>query len=476
VHDIQAIHRVYGDIVRVAPNEISIARSEGWNDIYCRRPGHQPFPKNPIWWGDVPGRTPSIVSTPNLADHRRMRTLLSTCFTPSALQAQEPAVISYVDEMMAQLRRRCGKQDHHTAIINIVDWIQFVTFDIIGDLAFGETFQCLDNNALHPWVAELFTYSRVGAAVAALRHYTIIFSLIMRCLPAKILKASQDNYQWGVEKTHRRLNLEVQREDFISRIVQYSDNEDLQMSLPELENNMNLLIFAGSDTCATVLSGTINYLVKTPHAWKSLIHEIRSSYRDASEITFSSSKKLPYLVATVEEGLRLCPPNPSGLQHIVPSGGDTVCGHWLPGGVCSRSFWRRGCLSRYSTRLMHIPLHQTHVSVHQQSLYRSNKRFYQPDTFWPERWLPIAKADPMSRFHNDDINAVQSFGTGSWSCIGKDLAYGELRVTLAKLCWCFDLSAAVGGRNVDWLMQKTYAMVERQPFDVQLSYAGGKLV
>ena len=155
----------------------------------------------------------------------------------------------------------------------------------------------------------------------------------MRCLPTKNREAAEANYKWGVEKTHRRLDIDVQREDFIGQILRYSDSDNLRMSLPELENNMSLLIFAGSDTCATVLSGTVNYLVKTPHALKSLVHEIRSRYADASEINFSTVQSLPYLVAVVEEGLRLCPPNPSGLQHVVPSGGDTVCGHSLPGGV-----------------------------------------------------------------------------------------------------------------------------------------------
>lgn len=335
VQDIHAIHRKYGGVVRVAPNEISVARTEGWNDIYCRRPGHQAFPKNPIWWGDLPGRAPSIVSTPDPADHRRMRALLSTCFTPTALQAQEPTIISHVDKLIECLCRRCGKQEQDMTTINIVEWASFVAFDIIGDLGFGETFHCLDNNALHPWVAELFSYSKVGAAVAALRHYTTVFNVVMRCLPAKSHEAAQANYKWGVEKTHRRLDLDVQRGDFVSQILRYGNNEDLRMSLPELENNMNLLIFAGSDTCATVLSGTVNYLVKTPRALKLLVHEIRSSYGDPSEITSSSVQSLPYLIAVIEEGLRLCPPNPSGIQHIVPLGGDTVCGRWLPSGVSS---------------------------------------------------------------------------------------------------------------------------------------------
>jgi cytochrome P450 len=264
-----------------------------------------------------------------------MRALLSTCFTPSALQAQEPAILSHIDHMVDQLRKRCMNGQKSSTTINVVEWVSFVVFDIIGDLGFGETFHCLDNSALHPWVAELFSYSKVGALVAALRHYTIIFNIFMRCLPAKSLEASRANYNWGVAKTNRRLDLEIQREDFVSRILQFNDNDDLRMSVPELENNMNLLIVAGSDTCATVLSGTLNYLVKTPKALKALVYEIRSSHRNPPEMTFENLQKLEYLVAVVEEGLRLCPPNPSGLQHIVPAGGDTVCGGWLPGGVSS---------------------------------------------------------------------------------------------------------------------------------------------
>lgn len=114
------------------------------------------------------------------------------------------------------------------------------------------------------------------------------------------------------------------------------------------------------------------------------------------------------------------------------------------------------------------------MSVHQQSLYRSAAKFHQPDAFWPERWLPNAKADATSPFYNDDLDAVQSFGAGSWSCIGKILGYAELHIILTKLSWHFDMRAAPGGRDVHWLMQKSYAMMEKQPFDVQLRYAGGK--
>ena len=235
--------------------------------------------------------------------------------------------------MIDQFRQQCASRDQGTTVINIVEWSKYIVFDILGDLGFAESFNCLEKSALHPWVAELYTYTKVGSLVAALRHYTILFKLIWQCIPAKDLEAARANFNWGVDKTHRRLNLEAQREDFISQIQQHSDNDDLALSLPELESNLNLLIQAGSDTCSIVLSGTINYLMKTPRALNILVHEIRSSFRSTAEMTFANIEKLPYLAAVAEEGLRLCPPAPGGLNRLVPPGGDEVCEQWLPGGV-----------------------------------------------------------------------------------------------------------------------------------------------
>ena len=75
-------------------------------------------------------------------------------------------------------------------------------------------------------------------------------------------------------------------------------------------------------------------------------------------------------------------------------------------------------------------------------------------------------SNPSSPFYGDGLASVQAFSVGSWSCIGKNLAYAELRTIIAKLVWNFDMSVAQGGRDVDWTKQKTYVLMEKQPFDV----------
>jgi len=61
--------------------------------------------------------------------------------------------------------------------------------------------------------------------------------------------------------------------------------------------------------------------------------EIRSTFKSYNEIDATSTAPLKYLQAVVLEGMRIYPPLPLGLPRVVPAGGDTVDGYFLPGGV-----------------------------------------------------------------------------------------------------------------------------------------------
>lgn len=133
--------------------------------------------------------------------------------------------------------------------------------------------------------------------------------------------------------------------------------------------------------------------------------------------------------------------SPVGLPRVVPPGGGTVSGYSLPEGIF--------------------------VNVHPLTLSLSPKHFHNPQTFYPERWLP--HKDPNSPYRKDNVEAVQAFGVGPRSCIGKPLALAELRLVLARLVWNFDLEEvdSVAGK-LRWDEQKIFTVVERQPFEVRL--------
>jgi len=118
VHDIERLHRRYGPILRIAPNEITFAKLEAWTDIFQGRSGHLQFPKDPVWWARQPGQSESLLSA-GFADHSRMRKLLSHGFTKRALKSQEPIIQSYVSLLIERLQEQINVKSEG-AVIDIV--------------------------------------------------------------------------------------------------------------------------------------------------------------------------------------------------------------------------------------------------------------------------------------------------------------------------------------------------------------------
>lgn len=125
IKDVGRLHAEYGEIVRIAPNELSFAKAEAWNDIYAHRPGHREFPRNPVWWSRPPGQPSSFISA-DTADHARMRRVLGNAFSEKALRGQEPIVQKYVRLLIERLREKVQAQPDG-AVVNIVDWYRYCT-------------------------------------------------------------------------------------------------------------------------------------------------------------------------------------------------------------------------------------------------------------------------------------------------------------------------------------------------------------
>lgn len=105
------------------------------------------------------------------------------------------------------------------------------------------------------------------------------------------------------------------------------------MSFAALSANAMVLILAGSETTATLLSGSIYLLLIHSDKMERLQREIRSAYKSDDEINITNVNNLPYLLAVLNEALRLYPPVTSNLIREVPSGGREIGEFFVPGGV-----------------------------------------------------------------------------------------------------------------------------------------------
>jgi averantin hydroxylase len=98
-------------------------------------------------------------------------------------------------------------------------------------------------------------------------------------------------------------------------------------------SNASLLILAGSETTATLLSGATHLLLKHPAVMAKLVTEIRTAFKSGGEIDLFTVGKLEYLLAVLDETMRLYPPVASQPNRITPRGGETVCGKYVAQGV-----------------------------------------------------------------------------------------------------------------------------------------------
>jgi cytochrome P450 len=357
-------------------------------------------------------------------DHARFRRAFANGFSEKSLKEQAPVVESYVDLLIIKLKGPVPGQVWKEKTVDFSKWFDYLTFDIAGDLTYGESFNCVKNGKAHLWVDIAQDFGKGLALIASINQYPPIDKLLRHIIPKHILKKSIDHRKMSYEQAQKRIALDLDRLDWVMPTKKYSDEKD---PFTDKEWGVNLLViaFAGSETVATALTGILRMLVQHMGVLHRLTQELRGAFKDEQDITVASTSKLSYLNAVIDEGMRLCPSVPVAIPRIVPKGGDTVCGQWVPEG--------------------------TYVAVNQYSAYRQSYNFRNPNSFIPERFLiPDSKVDDMAIF--------QPFQIGRHNCIGVRFAYMELRLTLSRLLWEFDVALADPEDRWDWGEQCTYAL------------------
>lgn len=325
---VKKLHDKFGDVIRIAPNELIFRSPSAWKDIYGHRTHNsKPFIKDPYFY-DPPPNGAATITYSNEEDHSRQRRLLAHAFSDKALKEQEVLIRSYADLLVRKLKESIAASNSGTQV-DLVRWYNYTTFDLIGDLTFGEPFNCLQDTRYHPWVSLIFDSVRVSPYLSAAKYFPLISLLIRIATPRRFVQSAIDHFQFSVAMVGRRLESNVRRPDFMSRLLQ--QDSQVTMTRAEIDGNATVLVFAGSETTATLLSGCTFYLLKNPVAYGLLTQEIRNL--NEQELTFARLEKLPFLRAVLQESLRMYPPVPIGLPRLVPEGGATISGHFVPAGV-----------------------------------------------------------------------------------------------------------------------------------------------
>ncbi|KAI9369063.1 cytochrome P450 [Aspergillus egyptiacus] len=428
---IQGLHDTYGDVVRIGPDELSYTSSEAWKTIYGHAVGGmKTMEKDQRFLGPPFFSAPDIIRAPG-ADHSRFRRNFSHAFSERALREQEPLIRHYVDMLVAKLGQ--DAREKPDGAVELVHLYNYTTFDIMGDLTFGEPLDLLKETGKNTaWVATVFTGIKASALRRVTRYYPVLGSIFNAFIPASMTAGQKAHIANCVQRVDTRVEKQTDRPDIWGLIM--NQKEELRLSREEMYANSSISMVAGTETTATALSGLTYQLLLHPEKMERITREVRETFEKDSDINITTLGQMKYLNACIEEGLRFYPPVPIGLPRVVPPGGQMVCGEYVP--------------------------EKTIVSVNQWSAYRSPRNFNRPNEFLPERWMN----DP--EFASDDKAALQPFSFGPRNCLGRNLAYFEMRIILAKVLYNFDLT--LRPESVGWDKQKTFLLWEKKKLMVQL--------
>lgn len=265
------MHARYGPVVRISPDELSFVDQRAWKDIYAHPNYLAKWPRF-AFVHDKPD-TPADIINSTHADHAHIRRQLSHAFSEKALREQEQLITSYIDLLMKKL----SEAAENGFELDMVKWYNFTTFDIISDLAFGESFGCLATGEYHLWVSSIFKNIRTFNIIRSFAGYPGA-KVIIGLLASSELKAARKMHKEYSRKTVlKRLSQSTmeERRDFMSYTLKHKEKDGKGMTEGEIIRTASTLIMAGSETTATLLSGITYFLSTNPNALRKVRYEQR---------------------------------------------------------------------------------------------------------------------------------------------------------------------------------------------------------
>ncbi|KAK4498262.1 hypothetical protein PRZ48_010919 [Zasmidium cellare] len=230
---------------------------------------------------------------------------------------------------------------------------------------------------------------------------------------------------------------DVNDKDFLSRFIQAmkKDPSIPQWALPAWTSSN---ILAGSDTTAIYLRTLFKNLLTDPRTLATLRKELddaQSRGQLSMPVTWKESRELPYLDACIKEAGRIHPPFGLPLERIVPEGGLTISGEFVPAG--------------------------TIVGMNGWVVHRDRDVFGDDADQWrPERWL---EADEATKTRMDQ--GLLTFGGGHRSCLGKNISLLELYKLVPTILRTYELELVDGDQP--WRVENRW-FVPQFGFEVKL--------
>ncbi|KAI1330408.1 cytochrome P450 family protein [Xylariaceae sp. FL0255] len=409
-HDVLDLHRTYGPVVRISPNELSVADPDAFREIYRVKDTFKKGPSYAILQGKRPF---DLAGERNETVHGMQRKLVARPYTMESMRSLEPQIRLVMEEVLEKLDAAAANKSSQD--IDLGYLFQLFAFDVIGAVSFAQPFgfvKAFSDNGLFTRIQRSM---KSTSWIMQAGGFYDFHETWVRPIFGNFLAANDRNgyfFEFAKRQVTERKEKGIAGDnDMVGQLFQAQQTknqpDDLSISFMMATN-----VFAGSDTTSSTMRAAFLHLMEKPE----IIDKIRAELQDrcpgrAGELyTSEECSRCEYLQAVIYEALRILPPVAMTLDREVPERGMTIRGKFVPGGtVVGSSAW----------------------TIHRMPEIWGDDA----EEFQPERWLNKETVGELKRY-------FFSFGGGTRTCIGRNIAWLELEVLLATLLMRYDFKLA----------------------------------
>ncbi|KZV89604.1 cytochrome P450 [Exidia glandulosa HHB12029] len=397
VDKLTELHRQYGDVVRIAPNELHFNSLKAYSDIYTN--GTR-FTKDPRFYYNM--HQPECSLT--FMDRREAKTrrdILSPIFSRKSVLALEGVVANKVDTLVRNVLAygTAGKP------VNMHRAYRSCALDVVMDYCFARDWGALNSPNFANWLVLTFEEAFSGVLVLINFHWLYYVMVGIDAVTMPFSSAPTFTSIWNERAallkqiSARPELLDHQPHDTIYNLLMVPQPEKGQPVVPShfsiLQEADNVMAAGGDTVGNTVTVGTF-FILSNPSVRDALVAELRAAWPDKdTHMSYEQLEKLPYLTMVIKESLRTSHGVVIPAPRVVHEDA-TIAGHVVPGG--------------------------TSVAMGSTFVHYSTEVFPDPFEFRPERWT------------NRELDQyIVAFSKGPRACLGQNLAWCELYLVFGHM-------------------------------------------
>nr|UOU03272.1 cytochrome P450 3045C2 [Brachionus rubens] len=364
---------------------------------------------------------------------KTMRGIMNPTFSSAKLRELGPLLVKCSDRLNQAFEH---EQDFE---VNVTELFKRFTMDSIWNCAFGVDADIQNNpdNEYYKKCEDLFLFLARPNLLSFIATYFHEFLdplmetiLILERFMSRFVDFTRLNpILWFMNHTFELVEIRkmenIRKKDYLQILI---DCEKL--TTLEVKINLALFMIAGYETTSIALTYACYCLAKYPNEQLKLYEIIKNKFDSEDEINSDSVQEIEYLDMFVKEVLRCYPTGTSIISRR-----------------CTKSTFVKG---------IDIPEGLV-ISVDVLSLHQDQDLWgpVDPKIFYPERHE--IKRNPL---------AFMSFGNGPRNCIGMKFAFLEIKISLCKLIYNFEILPL---KNMSEDLQLFEAFVRRPKYDVKVN-------